>query len=96
MTKVYKDIEKNLKDIKYNLTGPVEEVVQYLTSLKSEYKHEYHSFRIEADSSYDYFDLNVIGIRKENDKERDARLKRARMERDEKERKKGLAEQKEI
>lgn len=88
--KVYKEVRENISTkmssfTAYDIEGDIESVIRRLTDLRDQaYEKGYENVYLDLDTGYNNIDLEIIGIRKENDKERDKRLLEAKQRREKK------------
>ena len=72
-------LEKQTKHVtlidEIDLTGSLDEMIDYLNNLKEQYKDNYVSLRIDKEYDYDYVSFSLIGQRWETSAEYERRLK---------------------
>lgn len=69
----------HIMDIRYELEGDINDVIENLKKIKSNYEDKYIDLRIDIDVENDYYNnpyisVSLIGSRKETDEEYNKRL----------------------
>ena len=98
--KVYKDVYETIdSNIIWELDTNIHNAIAYLKQIVETNKNIYHSLSLYVDTEHDYDGERTVirlrGTRKETDKERDKRLFKAGVERDNKRKLKAINAEKE-